>query len=197
MEIIIDYLKGHKLLTLFGVALIFSAIFLITTSALDKEGPAGPDDGSEAVNFNSIAPGVSTEETVIEQLGEPLSVTEEGLEKTLEYQSTSPTRKHEVTVEEAHVSFIKEIVSINDDTRAEDLIRLYGNPSARLYQKNDPQFAFSLYVYPEKGLAYLGHEDGTLLEIWYFPTTSLGGFISKYAPGYSPTIPLPDSTQSY
>ncbi len=198
MEKIIDYIKQYKIiLLLFGASIILSTIYLITTSQQGTEEPPTEEPPTETASFNSIAPGVSTEKTVREQFGEPLSVTEKGLKKTLEYESSSLTRRHQVTVEETQVLFIKEIVSINDDKRSPDLVQKYGIPTSVLYNKTSPNDTFPLYVYPEKGLAYLGHEDGTLIEIWYFPPTSIDEFINKWAQNYSLEKPSPESIQSY
>jgi len=58
-----------------------------------------------------------------------------------------------------------------------------------------PNASFDLFVYPANGIAYLGHSDGTILEIWYFPPVeNIDMFIENYGQGYgkepSKVIPL-------
>ncbi len=192
------FIKKHKIASIMFVVVVFGIIYTLLTSKNEEEQVVeAPIEFGEGISYNSIVPGTSTEDAVIEQLGEPLSINREGTTKALEFESSSPARNHEIILENSQTVFIKEIVSINDNLKAKDLIQKYGEPNSTLYNTIDPNASFSLYVYENQGLAYLGHEDGTLIEIWYFPPTTLEDFINQWAQGYSILKPLPRDSQSY
>ncbi|MFV1917094.1 MAG: hypothetical protein ACC618_01220 [Patescibacteria group bacterium] len=199
MNIIISYLKKYKIVSIIIVSIVFVTIYFVMTSQQEEKGSTvdAPTEFGEGVGYNSITPGKSTEAVVTEQLGEPLSINRMGSKKMLEYKSSSPSRMHQIILENSQVLFIKEIVSTNDNLEAQDLVQKYGNPTSKLYNIADPDSSFSLYVYGDKGLAYLGHEDGTLLEVWYFPPTTLGEFINQWGQDYSTEKPIPVSDLSY
>lgn len=140
---------------------------------------------SNQIDYQKILPGVSSKTDVISLLGAPL--TEE--ENTIEYKSSSPNFNHQITFDQEKVSFVKEIVTLKEKSskKAQDIIKASGEPKNMLYGP-DAEAGFYLFVYPEDGVAYIGHpESGMLLEIWHFPPTDIESFINKYAQDYSET----------
>jgi hypothetical protein len=139
----------------------------------------------QGVSYKSIVPGQNSEHDLNEVFGEELSTNEVGSRKIYEYKSTSPVRNHQTVTENEKVIFIKEIVTAKDSITSGSIKTEHGEPPFKLYDKNSPNSSFYLFTYPGKGLAFIGHEDGTLLEIWYFPPTSITEFIANWANDYS------------
>lgn len=174
----------------FWVFVLIIVVFSIVGDAYlqRKDGQAQPTPTpiAQKASYKSITPGVSTESDLTKLLGTPLKTTINGAEKTDEYKSTSELRRHVAIVQGEKVVFIKEIVSAHDTTKASDIISIYGASSNTLYTKY-PNSTFNLYVYPSNGISYLGHKDGTLLEIWYFQPTTITSFLSTWGTDYSTT----------
>lgn len=84
--------------------------------------------------------------------------------------------------------FFKEIITSSENKTPRDLINVYGDTQNILYG-NDAINGIFLYVYPDKGIAYLGNKSSnTLFEIWYFEPTTMDTFITNWASGYSKQI---------
>ena len=145
---------------------------------------AKPTPVARIATYKEIVPGVSSEADLNKILGTPLKTTINGSEKIDEYKSTSELRRHIAIIQSEKVVFIKEIVSAHDTTKASDITSIYGTASNILYTKY-PNSTFNLYVYPSNGIAYLGHKDGTLLEIWYFQPTTITDLLSTWGVDYS------------
>lgn len=178
---------NKKFIYFFLISLsLMSTIFVITkiykNSLVSHKTPTSPPSNNQAA-YQKIVPGVSSKNDVISLLGEPL--TEE--ENTIEYKSSSPNFNHQITLDQEKVSFIKEIITLKEKKSSKDITNVYGVPKKMLFGP-DAAAGFYLFVYPENGIAYVGHpESGLLLEIWYFPPTNMEDFISKYTQGYSET----------
>ena len=143
-----------------------------------------PIPTSQQSAWREVVPGLSTKKDVAQKLGKPKI---EG-ESSLEFESTSTTRNHTLSFEEGVVSLIKEIVSFRDTIKVNSLTSKYGETSDILYGP-DAENGYYLFVYTEKGVAYLGNPaTGNLLEIWYFPVTSFEDFQKRWAASYSKSL---------
>lgn len=142
--------------------------------------------------FQEIQPGETTKEDVVKKLGEPVKSTGGTNLETLLYNSTSKTRDDNIVVENGIVVLIKEVVSYKDPKRVSDITNLYGLSTYSFFGP-DSAGGNKLYVYPDKGIAYIGKPKlDALEEIWYFAPTSIENFKQKWAPNYSETqIPNP------
>lgn len=138
------------------------------------------------ITFKSLIPGQSSKKEVLDTLGNPKK--ESGLKEgqiLLEYDSTNPVYNNTVLIENGSLSLIREMVTLKDNKNAQEIKKVYGEPKYFLYGP-DAYAGFFLYIYPENGIAYLGHpETGLLLQIWYFPSTTFDNFKEKYATDYS------------
>lgn len=178
---------NKKFLYLFLISLsLIATIFIISktykNSLVSRKPPASPPSNGQAA-YQKIVPGVSSKSDVISLLGEPLT----GEGNTIEYKSSSPNFNHQITLDQEKVSFVKEIITLKEKKNSKDIANVYGVPKKMLFGP-DAEAGFYLFVYPENGIAYVGHpESGLLLEIWYFPPTNMESFISKYTQGYSET----------
>ena len=183
---IIEFIKKRKLILI--LVLVLTAWIANSILSRIPERPQGP--GEPGVSYRNLVPGVSSRSDVIEKMGNPVDQAAKGEEILLSFKSTSPTRTHEAIVDSGNtLSFIKEIVSVNDDKHIADITSQHGEAPHPLYGPHSIN-GFDLFVYPDKGLAYIGNPygtQGTILEIWYFPPTTIENFKSTWAPGYSNT----------
>ena len=171
---------------LFLLTIVVVAVLVGYFLYRNKKAPAGPTPlpTSQQSAWREVVPGVSTKEDVAQKLGKPKV---EG-ESSLEFQSNSPTRNHALSFEEGVVSLIKEVVSFRDATNVSSLTSKYGEASGILYGP-DAENGYYLFVYAEKGVAYLGNPaTENLLEIWYFPVTSFEDFQERWATSYSESL---------
>lgn len=142
-----------------------------------------PTSITQRASYKDIVPGLSSEADLKKSLGTPLKTTTSELGIIDEYKSTSELRHHIATIKNEKVVFFKEIVSAKDETTSTNVTNIYGVAPNILYSKS-PNSTFNLYVYPSNGIAYLGHSDGTLLEIWYFEPTTIDNFINLWGKDY-------------
>lgn len=185
MKRIIDFFKRFWLVILIVLAiLLFVADKIIkskTSSLLVLPAPIS----AGVADYKSIVPGKSTLEEVNKLLGLPIEQNEKNGKTIAEYESSSKYRNNVVTVQNGVATLIKEVVAATDNKKAESITSLYGIAPYQLYEQR-PSSTFDLYVYPNNGIAYIGHEDGTLLEVWYFQPTTIESFSDSWGQGYSP-----------
>lgn len=188
MNKIYSFIKSKKyiLLTLIFLVLIAAVVNYINTSKQkaaisEPSKPAGTD---QKAGFGEIFPGQTTSDRVNDLLGFPVSSTVSGEITTSDFKSSNQYRTHQVELINGGVVFVKEVVNPGDSRSSEDIRKTYGDAPQVLFEKSQ-QSPFLLYVYPNNGLAYIGHQDGTMLEIWYFVPTTIEDFMSKWAKDYS------------
>ncbi len=170
------FLKHKKI---FG--LLLAIIFVIFFILVVKNSQKAPT--SEVLS--NIIPGSSTKNDVVSKLGNPISEKTQGAFTISEFKSDSPTRNNEITFQNNKVEFFKRVIVYGQPLKIKDVIKIYGNTNVILYG-TDSVAGFYLFVYPDKGIAYLGNNNtGDLLEIWYFAPTTLESFQNNWAPGFS------------
>lgn len=134
------------------------------------------------LDFSLLKPGEFEKEDVIKNFGTPLPKSNEN---TLLYSSQNPNFPHQILLRENKVFLIKEVVTPEDKKTPKDIIEKYGVPKYTLFGPYSTM-GFNLYIYPEKGIAFLGHKNFTgLLEVWYFKPTDFETFKKELAPDYS------------
>lgn len=182
----LSFFTKHKYLS---VLILFIAAVVFFIFYLGSKRP--PVTQPNQINFESITPGKSTTSDVNKVLGTPISQTQVNGYDLSDYKSTSPTRNNQVYYTNGTAQLIKEIVSFKDLKKVSDVTKKYGTPTNILYGP-DTVSGFYLFVYLDKGIAYLGNPNtGDLLEIWYFSPMSLDNFISTWAQDYSKNPPAP------
>lgn len=175
--------------------LSFAAILYITNFVLNfKKSPTTPPNPTptttNTATYKTLSPGSSSQEDVNKVLGSPVKEEKNNGTILAEYKSSNQYRYHTVEFENNTVSIIKEVINTPDNKNSESIISVYGVAPYILYDQY-PGSTFNLYVYPQNGIAYLGHKNGTtLLEIWYFKPTSIDNFISKWGQGYGKEKPV-------
>jgi hypothetical protein len=184
MKKIINFFKKNSWIWIIVVVLIAIIGDVYLQRVLNPEVTSTPTPVPKIASYKSVIPGVSTEDFLNEVLGTPVKTTIDGNKLLNEYKSTSELRFHSAVIENGRVIFIKEIVSSRDSTKASSVMESYNSAPNTLYSKSS-NASFDLYVYPTNGIAYLGHKDGTLLEIWYFEPTTIGNFLNTWGSDYS------------
>lgn len=183
---IIERLIKHKYLVISFLVIIVLVVFLSYSSS-SKNTPTPSPVG----NFSNIIPGKSTPDDVKKILGDPLKQTQTDGYNLSDYKSTSQTRNNQVYYSNGTAQLVKEIVSFNQVKKITDVTTKYG-PADNILYGPDSVGGFYLFVYPEKGVAYLGNPNsGSLLEVWYFTSTDIKTFISTWAKDYSQTPQQP------
>lgn len=185
MNKILEILKIRKMLIILLIIVVVLFILIafvfgkVTTPNINKGGvPLGPGE-----KWNQIVPGESTKEDVIKQFGEPISSTE----NSLSYKSSSPARDNQITIADNHVDLVRQMITPADKITTKTLTQKYGISSDLLYGPDSPNGIY-LFIYANKGVAYLGNPNTeSVIEVWYYPPTTLEKFRSKYALEYSPT----------
>lgn len=137
------------------------------------------------ININEIDIG-SNKENIEKQIGKEIASTSSGNLLISDYKSKNIYRPHQIYYKDNNsVLIIEEITDKSVTT--DDMREKYGSATDVLYEKLE-HGTFNLFVYIDKGVAYLGHKNGGLvLEIWYFKPTDINTFIKNYANNYQET----------
>ncbi|MFZ3301474.1 MAG: hypothetical protein WA152_02025 [Microgenomates group bacterium] len=183
---IINFIK-NKWLFLLIITIIFFLLFVYATTSNQNNIKEIKVTDTNIANIEGVRPGLLFEEDRINQtFGTQLSATSSGNVEIRDYPSSNIYRNNQIEVSNNKIGFIREIVNQEDNKTDNDIKNVYGNPSNILYPKTSDS-SFNLYIYTDNGIAYLGHVDGTILEIWYFEPTDIETFMSKYAQSYQET----------
>lgn len=177
----------NRFLKIITIILFLASItFIVFSVSRSSKKVASPQNISgQAVDLSWISPGKTSKEEIISKFGAPIKIDLTQNDETLYYNSTSKTRNNQIKVEAGIVTFVKEMVSYLDSKKVSDINTSYGISTYSLFGP-DSAGGNKLYVYPDKGIAYLGDPKfDTLEEIWYFVPTSLENFKEKWAPSYS------------
>jgi len=167
--------------------IVLAFILFITSKFLEKtsQAPTSPSPATKKIaSFGEISPGNTSIDKVNELLGFPVDTNKVDGKDVYDYETNNKYIHHKVIVENGIAKLVKEAVNIEDNKNADTIRGVYGLAPYVLYEQ-EPNSVFNLYVYPENGITYLGHEDGTLLEIWYFEPTTIDSFISLWAQNFS------------
>ena len=160
-------------------------MFIFNTNKKERETPL-PTDKPVSI-YKELSLGVSTRNDVIKEIGSPQKEYITGGTTYIEYETNNPNYNDQFLITNDKLSFIKKIVTLNDETRLIDLENKYGTAELVMY---GPGSGIGLYLYahPSIGVAYLGHKkSGYLNEIWYFEPTNIESFKSNFATNYSDT----------
>jgi hypothetical protein len=181
---VFNFIKKYWVLILIALMLVLVIIdkFIIPDKKVSQT--VSTPKSNRVADYKSIQPGKSKLEEINSLLGYPIEQSEKDGNIIAEYRSSSNYRNNLVTVQNGVATLIKEIVTATDNKKSQDIIQEYGEAPFVLYDQK-PSSTFNLYVYPTNGIAYLGHEDGTLLEVWYFQPIDIDSFISTWAKDYS------------
>ncbi len=140
------------------------------------------------VQYKDLTPGKSSPDDIVKTLGNAINEKQDGNNTVLEYKSNNPNFNNQFLITSNTLVFVKQIVTMDEKITISDINQKYGNYTNVLYGPSSVN-GFDLYIYPDKGIAYIGHQRADIvLEIWYFPPTDIKTFESLYAKDYSEVI---------
>ena len=149
-----------------------------------------PTINAIGTDYKGLLPGKSTEEEIVNTLGIPIKESTTDNAKILEYKSKNPNYNNTFYTQQGILNLAKEIITPDDNIKISNIAEQYGNYEEVLY-KSGSEVGFNLYIYPDKGIAYIGHQpSGIVIEVWYFPPTDFENFKKMYAPDM-PDQPIP------
>lgn len=187
MNKILEIIKNKKItiLAIFSLSLLIFVVIRFNSNKqkLTSVEKVDPSPVNKIASFDEIIPGKTSIEKINELLGKPLDSTKSGDLDVFNYKSENQYRTHKVYSKDGLTELIIEEI-VNENKTANDVRKIYGIAPEILYEKTLTS-VFNLYVYPSNGIAYLGHEDGGILEIWYFVPTTIEDFITKWGSDYS------------
>lgn len=162
-----------------GIVIAIIIVFFVFMKINESNIKPSPTPG--AASWTGILPGKTTTNDATKILGTPIASSG----NVLDFQSKSPTENNKITSENGKVVFIRHVIAKGDNTSTTQITDLYGAAPIRLYGP-DSNGGEDLYVYPDKGVAYLANQPKEyVFEIWYFEPMSVNDFIQKWAPNYS------------
>lgn len=180
MRKILLFIKSYWILIL----IVFTLFIYLANLFIKKPSVPVTPTANKIAKFGEILPGKTSVEKVDEILGKPIGSETQNGNTILDYKTTNKYINDQVVANNDLVKIVKKAVIFGDKTNAETITKDFGIAPYTLY-KQSSNSVFNLYVYPQNGIAYLGHLDGTVMEIWYFEPTTIEDFISKWAPNYS------------
>ena len=183
MKNMIEIVKRKKFFIL-GVISLISIVFILFKTSSTKQVTTKPTPFStnKIADFKSIVPNQTSLDRINELLGYPVETRKDGDFTINEYRSTNKYRNHTIEIKKGLATFIRQEI-ISGEQKTSDIQKIYGLAPYMLYSQA-ASATFNLFVYPNNGIAYLGHKDGTILEIWYFSPTTIEDFINNYGDGY-------------
>lgn len=168
-----------KIIIISTIIVLIIVVFFAFTKINESSTKPSPTPG--AASWTGIIPGQTTTKDATKILGTPIASSG----NILDFQSKSPTENNKITSENGKVIFIRHVIAKGDNTSTTQITDLYGTAPVRLYGP-DSNGGEDLYVYPEKGVAYLANQPKEyMFEIWYFEPMGINNFIKKWAPSYS------------
>ncbi len=187
----IGFIKKHKLLVLVFIVILIVVFVLFNFKSIPGKPTPTLSPVQQSLFWDNFKPGNTQKSDVISALGKSISEKKVNGQTVDDFKSNSPTRNHEVFFDKNTSVFFRQIVAYGEKLTVSNLLLKYGTAPNILYGP-DSSAGFYLFVYPDKGVAYLGNEtSGTVLEIWYFkPINTFQEFVNEinnWIPGYSTT----------
>lgn len=184
---ILNTFKNKKVIIIFIIVLVLILIVIKSTGSKQTNNEVVPTKNPVTVNYNNLTIGGSTKEDVYQKLGSPITEKDVNGVRIIEFKSNNPNYNNELSFESDRLNFVKEIISPSDKIDISNLENKYGTYLNVLYGSTS-NLGFDLYIYPEKGIAYIGNQYiGDVIEIWYFPPTDIKSFREMYAKEYFET----------
>jgi hypothetical protein len=175
-----DFFSSQWFVILLITAFFITVISLIIRALLPEEIPVQEN------TWNSITPGFSNYEQLVEQMGPPLDSveTEDGFK--LDYQSDFLAIPNQVITDKTGtIEFIKEYLLYDPNHVLKTYKDLYGEPDLVLFEEENSS-AIKANVFLEEGLVILAHiTDGTVEQKWYFVPTTQDLFLASWGQALS------------
>ncbi|MFA5776439.1 MAG: hypothetical protein WC988_02705 [Patescibacteria group bacterium] len=141
-------------------------------------------------SWNGIKPGVTTRESVIKKMGNPLSEKESTQGAFLQYTSEDKVFPNTVLIGQNNkVSSIFVQLSEKDNAKLSDWLKKYGKPEKEMF--NYYLDGSKTYLYPNKGTTFVGVTTGDqVLSVQYYSPGSLEDYLNQWGGNFSETNPF-------
>lgn len=181
MKQYLNWVKQKAFLLLLIVVLIIIAVVLLAARATaPSENTPLSTHSSHGTAWNDITPGSTNVSDLEKYIGKPIRSNG----NLLEFPSKSDTQNHVIITDGSKVVFIKEIRTPQENIPLSKSMTPYGPNFTRLYGPESSS-GNNLYVYLDKGIAFLGNEiTNTVNETWYFAPTSIQEFLKTWGKTY-------------
>lgn len=142
-----------------------------------------------SISWRGVIINQTSQDELKEQLGAPLKQEiQEGFE-IQSYPSANKYRLHEITLSQNKIVFIKEQIIDPSEKNLKEFTQKYGHPEKILYNELF-KVGFAVHIYPIHGLAVIANpNDGTVLEVWYFESMTLGRFLQTWGKNLTSSPP--------
>jgi hypothetical protein len=160
----------------FLILALTSSIAIVLALLLQIVTP--PQSINQSNTWNTITPGKTKMDQVIQSLGQPKNRVTEGDKTILQYTSIYPAVPHQVAIDkQGVVSFIKELVPYDELHVLSHYINEYGEYDLSLFAPNISR-SVKGYVFLQEGVIVFAHvQNNTVQQKWYFSPTDKDGFM--------------------
>lgn len=167
----LGFLKKNTLIIL--LAFLATVLVVLRIFVVPQEGPRSPTGPS----WKGIVPGETKEGGLASALGEPESISQDGQQTTLSFESESgpPDR---IVSENNTVGIVK--THYFEGRGLDSFLEEYGKPDGEFWGEYKT-VGFKTYVFLKKGVALVANPNGgAVVQIWYFKPTTMAEFLSKW-----------------
>lgn len=156
----------------FQIALAGFVAAIILSLVLIEQAPKG-------TVWNDLFIGRSTQKDVEDRLGKPLSSKTQDGKTIYTYPTENQYRQNQVIFFNEVTSLVKEQVISKEKGTLNDYINKYGQPDSTLFGSHGT-IAPGHFWGGQGLLVFAGQHDGTIIEIWYFGSTTLERFLKEH-----------------
>lgn len=173
---------NKKIILIIGAIVLLLIIYFFSKNKKEViPSPTTPPVSS----YNNLELGSASRDDVVKNLGQPDDEYQQDGNTIIEYLSKNPNFNNQLIIKDDKLNFVKEIITLDDNLRIKDIEDKFGKAQEILYGPDAPN-GFYLYIYPNNGIAYIGHEtSGLIKEVWHFKPTDFQTFKDTYAPFYT------------
>ncbi len=154
------------------------SVFIFIISYVSHQSPA-PKTVSSSTSWQGVSPGITTKSQLETILGKPIKSETKDNKVIYYYQSSNQYRPNTIDLANDKVTLIKEQIIGPNRPNLQDYITKYGQSEGLLYGQYGAIAPGSFWG-PQGLLVFAGQNDGSILEIWYFPPISLNQFLNLY-----------------
>ncbi len=191
---VIQWVRHHKRLS-FLFCLIILAIILIAASAIIEliDQPVTTTLIESKQNFQTLQPGDSTHQNIIDILGAPNSTYQQGDYTIYAYPSSTSYYTPDLLYTLNNVLVLKELffTPLQYDYSLATLEQQYGQPDIILFTPYNEGDQSKVYVYSNRGLAAYLNKNNQVYKIQQFSPVSIDTYRASWGKGLLDTQPTP------
>lgn len=166
---------NKKVLIIVGLTSVLIIFIIANVVNMQKHAvPTTTPAPGQTLTYQGLTPGVATKEDVVSALGSPINTEADNGFEVLDFESDVADRPHQAYIDNEKLVLFKETIKWSKNIY--DVQKVLGTPKYSLYTSDVPG-SFEIYIYPNNGVAYIGHpKTTTITDIWYFVPMSFDDF---------------------